>query len=81
MNLQKLFIPTTTRDLVRRGLLRIGACSIPYLGMAWAWSACRDDRLFHGFWFWWCVVLVPALGFAVDGWRLRQTATRARPAA
>ena len=76
MKLPKLYIPTTKTDLLRRSALRIGFCTGPYLVIAWLWSSYRDDRLFHGFGFWWCVVLIPVLGFAVDLWRLKQTRNR-----
>jgi hypothetical protein len=76
MKLPILYIPTTKTDLLRRCAVRIGFCTVPYLMLAWLWSAYRDDRLFHGFWFWWCVVLIPALGLVVDLWRLKQTRNR-----
>ena len=76
MKRPKLYIPTTPTDLLRRCAVRIGFVTVPYLVLAWLWSYYRDDRLFHGFWFWLCVVVIPALGLLVDSWRLDQTCNR-----
>jgi hypothetical protein len=66
-----LYIPTTIRDLLRRSAIRIGCCALPYTVIAWLWSLYRDDRLFYGVHFFWCVVLIPGAGLALDVWRLQ----------
>ena len=81
MKSPQLFLPTTRPDVLRRSAVRIGLCAVPYLVLAWLWSAYRDDRLFHGWGFWLCVVAIPLLGLVVDLWRLRQTRNRDNPAA
>jgi hypothetical protein len=73
MKISKLHIPITRTDLLRRSAVRLGFFTLLYLVLAWLWSVYRDDRLFHGFSFWFAVVLVPGLGLAVDLWRLKQT--------
>jgi len=70
MKTSAFYIPTTRRDLLRRSVLRIGCCAVPYLLVACLWSVYRDDRLFHGWWFFWCIVVIPAGGFSLDLWRL-----------
>ena len=69
----QLYIPTTKRDLFRRSAVRIGCCALAYLLLARSWSHYRDDRFFNGFWFLWCVVVIPGIGLALDVWRLTQT--------
>jgi hypothetical protein len=69
----ELYIPTRKWDLLKRGAARIGFCAVPYFLLAWVWLIYRDDRLFHGWWFIWCAVVIPAAGFALDVWRLIQT--------
>ena len=66
----RLCIPTTKRDLLRRSVVRIGFCALPFLLVAWLCSVYRDGRLLHGWWLWWCVVVIPTLGLALDTWRL-----------
>jgi|LakMenE18May11ns_1017448.scaffolds.fasta_scaffold9773589_2 hypothetical protein len=70
MNTSSLYIPTTRERLFRRSAVRIGCCAVPYILLAWLWSVYRDDRLFHGWWFFWCVVVIPVAGFLLDLWRL-----------
>ena len=72
MTTSALYIPTSRSDLLKRSALRIGCCAVPYLVIAWLWSAYRDDRLLQGWWFFWCVVVIPVGGFLLDLWRLLQ---------
>jgi hypothetical protein len=72
MKISALYIPTSRGDLVRRSALRIGWCAVPYLVIACLWSVYRDDRLLHGWWFFWCVVVISVGGLLLDLWRLLQ---------
>ena len=72
MTTSALYIPTSRSDLLKRSALRIGCCAVPYLVIAWLWSAYHDDRLLQGWWFFWCVVVIPVGGFLLDLWRLLQ---------
>ena len=49
MKLPKLYIPTTKKDLLRRCAVRIGFCTVPYLVLAWLWSAYRTTDSSMGF--------------------------------
>jgi hypothetical protein len=69
----EFYVQTTKWDLLKRSAVRVGFCAAPYFLLAWLWSVYRDDRFFHGWWFWWCVVLIPGLGLALDVWRLKQS--------
>ncbi len=73
MSIRRLYIPTTKWDLLKRSAIRIGFCAVPFLLFAWLWSVYRDGRFFHGWWFWWCVVLIPGLGLSLDVWRFRHS--------
>lgn len=73
MKMPRLYISTTKADVLRRNQIRVGYCAIPYLVFALSWLLLKDDRLISGFGFWWAVVLIPGLGFALDLWRLQQT--------
>ena len=66
-------IPTTRTDVWKRSAVRLVFCAIVYLVIAWLWSLQGDNGLFHSFWFWWCIVLIPGGGLVLDLWRLRQT--------
>ena len=81
LKLPRLLIPTTWADVWRRSSIRLGCCSVPYLALAWFWSLYRDDRLFHGFVFWTCVILIPGLGLVLDFWRLTQVRNDEKPTA
>lgn len=63
-------MPTTKADVWSRSVIRLAFCALPYLAIASLWAFYRDDRLFHGFGFWWCVVLIPGIGLVLDLWRL-----------
>lgn len=63
--------PISKADLLRRSAIRLGCCTLPYLLLAfWLRAFNGNDVLFHGFWFWFAVILVPGLGLAVDVSRL-----------
>ncbi len=65
-------VPLTKRDVLRRTAMRLGFGTVLYLLLAWAWLIIRGDNvLFHGFWFWYAVVLIPGLGLLLDMWRLK----------
>jgi hypothetical protein len=59
-------IPISKVDVLRRSAIRLVFCTLPYLALAWLWSLKGNDVLFHGFWFWYAVVLIPGLGLAFD---------------
>jgi hypothetical protein len=62
----------TKIDLLRRSGIRLGCCTLPYLALAWMLQEfAGNDVLFHGFWFWFAVVLVPGLGLVIDVIRWR----------
>lgn len=79
MKMPRLYVPTTKADVLKRSQIRLGYCAIPYLVFALLWLFLKDDRVLSSFWFWWCVVLIPGLGFTLDLWRLQQTRYRAVP--
>lgn len=65
------YSPITKAELLRRSGIRIGFCTLPYLALAWLLQTLNgNDVLFHGFWFWAAVVVVPGLGLALDLSRL-----------
>ena len=68
----RFYIPTTKWDLLRRSAIRIACCAVPYLLLTRLLSIFQDDGLFHGWWFFWCVVAIPGVGLALDVWRLMQ---------
>lgn len=70
MKLSRLMIPTTKSDVWSRSTIRLAFCALPYLAIASLWAVYRDDRLFYGFGFWCCVVLIPGIGLVLDLWRL-----------
>ena len=59
-------IPISKAELFRRSAIRLGFCTLPYLALAWLFSLKGNDFLFHGFWFWYAVVIIPGLGLAFD---------------
>ena len=59
-------IPISKADVFRRSVIRLGFCTLPYLALAWLLSLNGNDVLFHGFWFWYAVILIPGLGLAFD---------------
>ena len=68
----RLHVPTTKTDVLRRSVVRLGTLAVPYLVVAWLWSFFRGDNvLFHGFWFWFAVVLIPGTGLVLDLWMLK----------
>lgn len=69
----ELYISTTKWDLLKRSIVRVEYCAVPCLLLAWLWSIYRDDRFFGGWWLFWCVVVIPVVGLALDLWRLMQT--------
>ena len=74
-------LPLTKAALLRRSGIRIGFCTLPYLALAWLLQALNgNDVLFHGFWFWAAVVIVPDLGLALDLSRLPDSTPNARNA-
>jgi hypothetical protein len=76
MKFPRLLIPTTRADVWSRSAIRLAFCALPYLVIASLWAVYRDDRLFYGFGFWWCVVLIPGIGLVLDLWRFSRASSR-----
>ena len=71
----------TKTELIRHSTMRIGFGTLPYLALAWLLLAFTgNDVLFHGFWFWAAVVIVPGLGLALDLSRLPESTPNDRNA-
>ena len=79
MKIPSLYIPTTKADVLKGLKIRVGYCALPYLVLTLSWSFLKDDRFLSHWGFWWCVVLIPGLGLALDLWRLQQTRHKTSP--
>ena len=67
----RLSTAITKQEVLRRSAVRLGFLTVPYLMLAWLWKRYTgEDVFFHGFLFWFAVILIPGMGFALDLWRL-----------
>jgi hypothetical protein len=64
--------PCEIRELWRRFALRLVACALPYLIIAWIAARFGHPQLLTSVWLYWCVIIIPALGLAADVGRLKR---------
>jgi dipeptide/tripeptide permease len=54
--------PFELREVWRRFALRLVACALPYVILAWIAARFGDTQLLTSMWLYWCVIIIPTLG-------------------